>query len=160
MIDIIKRLLGGAPEDRKAVDSSRGHDLKVATCALLVEMGRIDETFTKREIDTIIEILESRYGLSSEDAEALMAEADKALEESVDLWQFARLINENYSRQEKIGIIETLWQVVFVDGKMDQYEDYLMHKLATLLRLHHKELMDAKLKILHGPASHPSQGPS
>ena len=81
-----------------------------------------------------------------------MAEADKALVESVDLWQFARLINETYSREEKIGIIETLWQVVFVDGKMDQYEDYLMHKMSKLLRLHHKELIDAKLKVLHGQA--------
>ena len=79
-----------------------------------------------------------------------MAEAEKELVESVDLWQFARLINENYSREEKIAIIEVLWKVVFVDGKMDKYEDYLMHKMVKLLRLSHKELIDAKLKILHG----------
>lgn len=158
MIDMIKRLLGRVAAGSDGIRPSRSHDLRVATCALLVEMARIDESFQKEEIDTIIGILQSRYGLSGEDAEALMAEADKALEESVDLWQFARLINENYSREEKIGIIETLWQVVFVDGKMDQYEDYLMHKMSTLLRLHHKELIDAKLKILHGKATRTPDG--
>jgi uncharacterized tellurite resistance protein B-like protein len=133
-------------------DSSHsvGHDLKVATCALLVEMARIDDSFTEQEIDTILHILTSTYGLEKQHAEALMTEAEKELVESVDLWQFARLINENYTREEKIGIIETLWQVVFVDGKMDQYEDYLMHKMAKLLRLSHKELIDAKLKIMRG----------
>ena len=65
------------------------------------------------------------------------------------MWQFARLINENYSNQENIEIIETLWRIVFVDGKMDQYEHYLMNKLKNLLRLSHNQLIDAKLKVLH-----------
>ena len=80
--------------------------------------------------------------------EALMASADKALEESVDLWQFAQLINENYTPEEKIAIIETLWRIVYVDGKMDDHEHYLMNKLSNLLRLSHDQLIDAKLKVL------------
>jgi uncharacterized tellurite resistance protein B-like protein len=40
---------------------------------------------------------------------------------------------------------------VFIDGRLDKHEDYLMHKLARLLRLHHKQLIDAKMKVLHGP---------
>jgi len=78
-----------------------------------------------------------------------VAEADRELDESVDLWQFAGLINQNYSVDEKIEIIETLWRMVFVDGKMDQYEHYLMNKLKNLLRLSQKQLIDAKLKVLH-----------
>ena len=83
------------------------------------------------------------------DADALIAEAERELEKSVDLWQFASLINENYSNEEKIEIIETLWRIVYVDGKMDQYEHYLMNKLQNLLRLTHDQLIAAKLKVLH-----------
>lgn len=150
MLDVIKRFFSKATTDSEDPGKSDDHDIKVATCALLVEMARIDESFTEKETETILDILKNTYGVSADHAEALMAEAEKELVESVDLWQFARLINENYSREEKIGIIETLWQVVFVDGKMDKYEDYLMHKMVKLLRLSHKELIDAKLKILHG----------
>ena len=160
MIDLLKHFFGNAAGMGKGSHGAEDHDLSVATCALLVEVARIDESFTAQETAAILHILETRYGVSEAHTKALVAEAEKELEKSVDLWQFARLINDHYSRAEKIGIIETLWQVVFVDGQMDQYEDYLMHKMANLLRLTHKELMDAKLKILHGePRSKtPTQG--
>ena len=93
--------------------------------------------------------MKEKYGLDREHADALVAEADKELAESVDLWQFARLINKNYSIDEKIEIIETLWRMVYVDGKMDKYEHYLMNKLKNLLRLAQGQLIDAKLKVLH-----------
>jgi len=150
MIDTIKRFFSKEKANSSNVGSrATEHDIRVATCALFVEMARIDEKFTPTEVDTVISILKNRYGLSREHADALLAEADKELAESVDLWQFARLINENYSVDEKIEIIEILWQMVFVDGKMDQYEHYLMNKLKNLLRLSQDQLINTKLKVLH-----------
>ncbi len=154
MLDVVKRFFSKVTEDEsKTIEDQRRHDTCVAACALFVEMASIDETFTQAEMDTILSILKEKYGLSREHADALIAEADKARDESVDLWQFARRINENYSNEEKIEIIETLWRIVYVDGKMDKYEHYLMHKLATLLRLSHEQLIDAKLKVLHSSKS-------
>ena len=150
MLDIIKRYFGKTgTQSAKNVGQATEHDVRVAACALFVEMARIDEKFTEAEMDTILSIVQERYGLPREHADALVAEADKELDKSVDLWQFARLINENYSTDEKIEIIETLWRMVFVDGKMDRYEHYLMNKLKNLLRLSHEQLIAAKLKVLH-----------
>ena len=150
MLDIVKRFFSKTEsEAAKNVDQATEHDVRVAACALFVEMARIDEKFTEAEMDTILSIVQDRYGLSREHADALVAEADKELDNSVDLWRFARLINENYSPDEKIEIIETLWRMVFVDGKMDRYEHYLMNKLKNLLRLSHDQLIAAKLKVLH-----------
>jgi len=150
MLDIAKRFFGKVTESSsKNVEEQSDHDIRVATCALLVEIARIDEKFTQSEMETILSILKEKYSLSPEHADALISEAEKELEESLDLWQFAKLINENYSNDEKIEIIETLWRIVYVDGKMDQYEHYLMNKLKNLLRLSHNQLIDAKLKVLH-----------
>ena len=150
MIDVVKRFFGKATaEVSKGANQNTAHDIRVATCALLVEIARIDEKFTDAEMETILSILKEKYGLSPDHADALIAEAEKELEKSVDLWQFAKLINENYSNEEKIEIIETLWRIVYVDGKMDQYEHYLMSKLQNLLRLTHDQLITAKLKVLH-----------
>jgi len=150
MIDIVKRFFSKATaEVSKDSTQKTEHDLRIAACALFLEMARIDEVFTPEEMDTILNILKKNYGLSQEHADALVAEADKELAESVDLWRFARLINENYTIDEKIEIIEILWQMVYVDGKMDSYEHYLMNKLKNLLRLSHDQLIDAKLKVLH-----------
>jgi uncharacterized tellurite resistance protein B-like protein len=148
MFDIVKQFLGKTTEG-KAADQKTDHDLLVAVCALFVEMARIDETFTPTEMETILAILKDKYGLSQEHAYALVTEAEKELKESVDLWQFAKLINENYSIAKKIELIEILWRIVYVDAKMDKYEHYLMDKLAKILRLTHKQMIDAKLKVLH-----------
>jgi uncharacterized tellurite resistance protein B-like protein len=150
MLDVIKRFFSQATTDvYQDANQNAEHDIRVATCALFVEIARIDEKFTDAEMATILTILKEKYGLSKDHADALMAEAEKELEKSVDLWQFARRINENYSNEEKVEIIETLWRIVYVDGKMDQYEHYLMNKLQNLLRLSHDQLIAAKLKVLH-----------
>ena len=151
MIDSVKRFFGRAAggSGRQAAETTE-HDVRVAACALFLEMARIDNSFTEDETQAILSILKARYGLPQDDAGALIAAADKELKNSVDLWQFARLINENYSNEEKLEIIEMLWRIVYVDGKLDKHENYLMHKLEQLLRLTHKQLIDMKLKVLHG----------
>ena len=149
MIDIFKRFFGDE-DDKVQPRRDPEQEVIVAVCALFLEMGRIDETFTDEEMAQVLTILTHKYGLSSQHADLLIQEAERELKESVDLWQFARVINDNYSINEKEKLIERLWQIVYVDGKMDQYEHYLMNKLSKLLRLSHKQLIDAKLKVLHG----------
>jgi uncharacterized tellurite resistance protein B-like protein len=150
MRGMVKRFFGKVTGlNSKTVDQKTHHDILVAVCALFVEMAHIDETFTPTEMETILSILQEKYGLSQEHADALIAEAERELKQSVDLWQFSNLINENYSSEEKIEIIETLWRIVYVDGKIDRYEHYLMKKLKNLLRLSHEQLIDAKLKMVH-----------
>ena len=111
-------------------------------------MARIDNSFTPQELDTLLTILKEKYHLSNDHADALLAEADVELEKSVDLWQFAKAINDHYHLDEKLEIIEMLWRIVYVDGKMDEHEHYLMNKLSNLLRLTHKQMIDIKLKVL------------
>ncbi|MFO7972781.1 MAG: TerB family tellurite resistance protein [Desulfobacterales bacterium] len=148
MIDMVKQFFSKTKNHNSSTEKqNREHDLCVATCALFVEMARIDGTFTQAELETILWILKEKYGLSGEHADALIQDADKEREQSVDLWQFARLINENYSTEEKIEVVETLWRIVYIDGKMDRYEHYLMNRLKNLLRLSHNQLIDAKLKV-------------
>jgi uncharacterized tellurite resistance protein B-like protein len=150
MIDALKRFFNKISEDDdNYTGRDTGHDLQLAACALFLELARIDESFTQAEMEALLQILKQKYGLSQEDADALITEADAELKNSVDLWQFARLINDNYTNEEKIELIERLWQIVFVDGKMDKYEHYLMNRLSKLLRLSHKQLIDAKMKVLH-----------
>ena len=149
MLDSLKRFFSPAAAGGSAAAGlDPQHDIRIATCALFLEMARIDGKFTPQEMETVLSIMKEKYGLSGEHADALVAEADKELEDSVDLWQFARLINENYSVDEKMEVIETLWQMVYVDGKMDEYEHYLMNKLKNLLRLSHDQLIAAKKKVL------------
>jgi len=148
VIDRVKRLF---MKDSKAGPGNGGEtgdeDIRVAVCALFLEMSHVDGEFTESEREDILSLLKKHYGLSDEHVAALMEASRKELEGSIDLWQFTNLINQNYSREEKIRVIEMIWQIVYADDRLDKHEDYLVHKLAKLLRLTHKELIDAKLKV-------------
>ena len=62
--------------------------------------------------------------------------------------QPAKEVNENYSIEEKIGVIEMVWRIAYSDHLLGRHEDYLLHKLAKLLHLSHNKLIDAKMKVL------------
>ena len=151
MIELVKKFfnketIGSPPEP----NSDRSHDVRVATCALLLEMAHIDGEFSDSEKEQIIQTLREVHGLSEEAVAELLRAAEDELKGSIDLWQFTNLINQNYSMEEKILIIEMVWRLAYADGTLDKHEDYLLHKMANLLRLTHKQLIDAKLKVLHG----------
>ena len=147
---MIKRFFGKvAARDATIEAGERRHDIKVATCALFLEMASIDGEFSEVEKRRIISRLKEDYDLSDEHADELIKAADEELKGSIDLWQFTNLINQNYSTEEKLRIIETLWEIVYADGILNKYEDYLVHKFARLLRLTHKQLIDAKMKVIH-----------
>ena len=146
MLDSLRKFFekhsGSGPGEPRSED-----DILVAICALFVEMARIDDAFTDEEMDTILGVLVERYGLSREHARAIVAEADQALTESPDLWQFAQSINTHYTIAEKLAVVDALWRIVYLDGKMDAHEHYLMSKLKHLLRLDQDQLIASKLKV-------------
>jgi uncharacterized tellurite resistance protein B-like protein len=149
MMDLMKRFFTRTTDEKSAGKPvGTSYDVRIATCALLLEMANIDGKFSELEKESILEVLKNKYDLSAEHAAALMKAAEEELEKSIDLWQFAKRINENYSTEEKIKIIETVWHLIYTDGVLDKHEDYLVHKLAKLLRLSHEQLIDAKLKVL------------
>jgi len=151
MIDLMKRFFGKSSNRDQVVQAGEGpHDIRVATCALFLEMAAIDGEFSEAEREMILSIIKKEHHLADENAAGLLEAADKELRESIDLWQFTNRINQNYSTEEKIRIIEMVWKIVYTDKKLDGHEDYLVHKISKLLHLTHKQLIDTKLKILHG----------
>jgi uncharacterized tellurite resistance protein B-like protein len=150
MKNLLKKFFAKTSDETAAGNKvETSHDVRIASCALLLEMANIDGEFSKEEKESIVEVLKNNYQLSARHAAALMEAAEDELGKSIDLWQFAKLINENYTTEEKVKVIETVWQVIYTDGILDKHEDYLVHKLAKLLRLSHKQLIDAKLKVLY-----------
>ena len=149
MLDLFKKIIGNKQSAKSEKSETSEKDIHLATCALLVELAGIDGEFSSQEKDNIVSIFKTKYQVSDEDIKELLKSSAEALEESIDLWQFTNLINQNYSLKEKLEVIETIWEVAYSDGRLDQHEDYLVHKVATLLRLSHKQLIDAKLKVLH-----------
>ena len=97
----------------------------------------------------ILTILKDEYALSKEHAKILAEEAEKERKKRLDLWHFTELINQHFSQEKKIHVVEMLWKIIYVDGKLDGHEDYLVHTLANMLNLSHEDLIETKLRVLY-----------
>lgn len=147
MFNLKKRLLKTGELDSAAPEKDEFERIQVATCVILLEVAKSDDKFSSIEKTTLAAILKKKFNLSSEATEELMRIADKKREESIDIWQFTDLINQNYTKEEKKKIVESAWKIIYADDKLDKYEDHLIHKLAKLLQLKHNDLIEAKLKV-------------
>ena len=147
MLDLVKRYFTKNIENRPA---SANHEdprrIMVATCAVLLEIAAIDGEFSAHEQEVILSILKNDYKMGDNEAASLIKAAQAELEGSIDLWRFTKLINQNFSEEERIRVIELVWKVIYADGRLDGHEDHLVHGMATLLRLSHSQLIEAKLR--------------
>lgn len=145
---IIRHFLSekGDPEaDLQGVDGDR--KLKVAATVLFLEIAKSDSVFVQEEFLVIKNILKETFGLEEDEITRIIEIAEEEREESSDLYPFTNLINKKLSKEEKLSLMEKIWQVIYADGILHKYEDYLAHKLANLLRLNHDELINTKLKV-------------
>ena len=143
----LNRFFAKQDDGVESVPKDETERVRVATCALLLEMAHSDDEFDDTERDTILTIVQREFDLSKELAHELIDLSNKEREKSIDLWQFAKAIRESYSVEEKTKVMETVWEVIYADGTLNPHEDYLVHKLSKLLGLTHKQLIDAKLKV-------------
>ncbi|MCF8062873.1 MAG: TerB family tellurite resistance protein [Deltaproteobacteria bacterium] len=145
MLNMIRRLFSPA-EKGSQTEESGVDDVRVAACALLIEVASIDGEFSDHEREAIIAALRNGLCVPEDEVKAVLEIARKELEGSIDLWQFTHLVNRHSTIAEKEGILELVWQVVLSDLRIDKHEDYLVRKLAELLRLDHRQMIEAKLR--------------
>ena len=145
MFNRIMSLLQGEGE---VAQESRFERVQVATCALLMEVAHSDGHYQTVEATIVHDLLAQKFNLSADAVAELVDYSHQHREESLDLFQFAREINANFSRAEKLDVMEGIWRVIYADGTLDKHEDALARQLAALLRLDHKDVIDRKLLVL------------
>jgi len=145
-----ERLLKNLAAPPVEEEQGRFDRVQIATCIILLEVAKYDDEFSSIEEETMKAILKKDFSISGEAIEDLMKVAEDHREESVDIWEFTNVINQNFSKEEKLKIMEAAWKIIYADEKLNKYEDHYVHVLADLLRLRHGDLIDAKLRILHG----------
>jgi len=153
MLDAIRRLMTGqmdAPAGR-SVPESDTRRLQVAACALLLELAHADDRFTADERGHIEEALVRHFDLGLEAVRELMELAEQRRREAADLHQFTSVILKGYDEGQRMVLAEILWRVVYADGRLDRHEDYLIHKLATLLDLRPGYLSAARRRAIPEP---------
>jgi uncharacterized tellurite resistance protein B-like protein len=148
MIDSIRAWINGSWTDRREEAAGRQEGLQLALTALLIEAANCDDRFDERERGVIARLLESRFSLSRADADQLLAAGETAASESTELFHFTRVINDRLSFEERVGLIEMLWEVAYADGVLDEYEDSLLRRVGGLIYVPDRERGMARQRVL------------
>jgi uncharacterized tellurite resistance protein B-like protein len=127
--------------------------VQLATAALLLEVSRADSTIDDLEQDLCVALLKKQFQLPAAQLDTLIKLAQQQTEQAISLYPFTRLINNNYSPQQKSLLIFNLWQVALSDGYLDKYEDHLIRKVADLIHVSHSEFIRTKLAAIDANAA-------
>ena len=143
MFDQILKLLN-APEPK----TGSRDDLQTAVAVLLVEAARRDDTFDDVERATIERLLREKFGLSAEATRQLLARAESTADRTSQLHPFTRLAVERMDPQQRIRLIEMLWEVAYADGILDPEEDALVRRIAGLIYVSDADRVAARQIVL------------
>ncbi|MEE2694004.1 MAG: TerB family tellurite resistance protein [Pseudomonadota bacterium] len=138
MLDRISALLSGSPRKSGGAEKQIS-ERQLAAVALLIEVAYMDEHFEVVERRRITELISRYFDLDSSECEILMEEAEKAACNSGQLYEFTRIINDNYSVEERVELMELLWEVVYADGEVHDMEAGLLRKIGGLIYVSDKD---------------------
>lgn len=133
-----------APEAPSPAERER--QVQLAAAVLLVEVVRADGAMDTSEHAAALSALHQRFDLAPEALEALLAHAQQSSRTAYDYQQFTGLINDAFSQDDKISLVESLWQVAYADGHIDENENHAINKIAGLLYVTHGEYIAVKMR--------------
>ena len=146
MLDQIKTLFGLSPEEDNA--SKLVLDKNLAAAALMVHVIAADGKITSEEETKLRTVLREHYAMSEEDALALEEAARAAQSEAVDMYRFTSILKSDMDDTQRLALIEDLWEMVFADGKIHEFEDNVVWRVAELIGIQARERMVLKQRVL------------
>ncbi|MSP95485.1 MAG: TerB family tellurite resistance protein [Alphaproteobacteria bacterium] len=143
IFDQLRKLLA-APE----AEPPKPDDLHVAVAVLLVEAATMDAEFNPAERSVIEHLLAGKFHLPADKAHQLVGIAEATVKHSAQIHPFTRLTVARMDRQQRIRLIEMLWEVAYADGVLDPEEDSLLRRVAGLIYVSDADRVAARQSVL------------
>ena len=126
------------------------HSYRLATASLLLEVMWADHEVAAGEDAAVRSALGQAFSLSDAELDELLTLASQERDAAVCLHGFTRSMNELLTPEQKVHVVELMWQVAYADGDLDRYEEHLVRKVADLLYVPHAQFIRAKLRVVDG----------
>jgi len=147
MFDILKSLFTGDGTSSGNDPRFGPEDLRLAEAALMFHVISADGAIKEEEQTKMRETLMTDYDLSKEEVAELYLAARQADHEAVDLYRFTSLLKGVFDREQRIALIERLWEMVFADGRMHELEDNVVWRIAQLMEVETPDRIAMKQRV-------------
>jgi uncharacterized tellurite resistance protein B-like protein len=125
-------------------------DYRLAATALLIHVISLDGVPSETEKRKLHALLEYRFELDPGTADKLIADATLVEGEAVDLYHFTSVIMRSVNEEGRLRIIEMMWELVFADGHVTEFEDNIVWRAADLLGISSRDRINLKHRVADG----------
>ncbi len=147
MLQLLKEFLNDVGLGEKPASRFSESDYRLAAAALLIHVMSIDGKETSAELDKLHELLKQQFSLDDEAAEELIATATTADNEAVDLYGFTSLLNRSLDEDGRRRIVKMMWEMVYADGRMNEFEDNVVWRASDLLGIPQRDRVEMRREV-------------
>ena len=147
MLDSLRNFISDLTGGEKHPARFEETDYRLAAAALLIHASTIDGNMTDIERAKLRDLLKARFTLDDAATDELVDLGTLAEHEAVDLYHFTSLLNRSLDEPGRLGIVEMMWEVVFADGKVTEFEDNLMWRVADLLSVSSRDRIALRHRV-------------
>jgi len=133
MFEAFRKLIAELGDGGKHPGHYDDGDYRLAAAALLVHVAGIDGNVSEVERDKVHAVIKQHFNLDDAATDELVAEATEVEQKSIDLYQFTARLNRSLDETARARVVEMMWQIVFADGIVTEFEDNLVWRAADLL---------------------------
>lgn len=142
----IKALFG--LEEEETSQQLQVIDKNLAAAALMVHVIAADGKITPEETTRLNEVLREHYSVTDAEAEILANAARLAQSDAVDMYRFTSILKADMDESERLALVEDLWEMVYADGVVHEFEDNVVWRVAELIGIQSRERMVLKQRVL------------
>ena len=135
------------------------NDYRLAAAALLVHIVSIDGKASAAELTMLHRLLELRFELDAAATDDLIAAATRAEGEAVDLYHFTNLLMRSLNEEGRARIVEMMWELVYADGKVNEFEESVIWRAADLLGISSRDRVELRRRVASGEPGPAVSGP-
>ena len=119
-------------------------EIDLIACVLAYEVARADGNISDDELKSLLNEIEKITADVNKNPDEIFSLIKNYSENSVSFHEFISDINNDFNIEDKLQLIQYLWDVAYADNVLDVNEERLIRRIANLINL--KDLDVLRLK--------------
>jgi len=146
MFGSLKNLISILFKDAK-LQKFEDTDCRLATAALLTRVATVESEMSEARREKLYAVLKSCFGLDDLATVQLIDAAAAADRSAVDLYHFTRQLNDVLDNEGRQRLIEMMWQVIYVDERVNEFESNIIWRTADLLGVSSRQRIELRQRV-------------
>lgn len=147
MFGSFRKLMADLVEGDRPPHEYGENDYRLAAATMLVHTASIDGNVSDAERARLHDVLKQRFSLDDAAADRLVEEATEAEANAIDLYQFTSKLNRSLDDAGRVRLVEMMWQIVYADGAVTEFEDNLIWRAADLLHVSREQRIGLRARV-------------